>query len=164
MKPTALCAAGIAAATIVAACGDDTEPLMKEEFIEQADAICAETNERVAPIFEAVWADIDDAEETSGASGPLVFVRFDRAVDEAMPHFAQQLSELRGLEPPAEDEELVTGLLDDHESALARGAELAEAAAGGDEAAIATLDNDDPIDEVERRVRAYGMRVCGGDG
>ena len=67
MKPRSLFTVAVAAAAIVAACGHDTEPLNKEEFIEQADAICADTNERVVPIFEAVWADIEDAEETSGA-------------------------------------------------------------------------------------------------
>jgi len=163
MKPTSLFTVAVVAASIVAAC-DDTEPLTKEEFIEQADAICADTNERVAPIFEAVWTDIEDAEESSGAGGPLVFVRFDQAVEEAMPHFAEQLAELRALEPPAEDEEFVANLLNDHEAALAAGAELVKAAAGGDEAAMAALESDDPVAEVERRVRDYGMTVCGGEG
>ena len=53
---------------------------------------------------------------------------------------------------------------DDHETALADGAELVKAAAGGDEAARAALESDDPLAEVERRVREYGMTVCGGDG
>lgn len=163
MKPTSLCTVAVAAASIVAAC-DDTEPLTKEEFIEQADAICAETNELLAPIFEPVWADIEDAEETSGAGGPLVFVRFDRALDEAMPHLERQLAELRALEPPAADEEFVAELLNDHEAALAAGAELVKAAAGGDRAAMAMLESDDPVAEADRRVRDYGMTVCGGEG
>ena len=162
MKPTSLFTVAVAAASFVAAC-DDTEPLTKEEFIEQADAICAETNELLAPIFEPVWADSEDAEETSGAGGPLVFVRFDRAVDEAMPHLERQLAELRALEPPAEDEESVAELLNDHEAALAAGAELVKAAAGGDRTAMATLESDDPVVEADRRVRDYGMTVCGGE-
>ena len=54
--------------------------------------------------------------------------------------------------------------LDDHEVALAESAELVEAAAGGDEAAMATLESDDPVADVERRVREYGMAVCGAGG
>lgn len=109
-------------------------------------------------------ADSEDAEETSGAGGPLVFVRFDRAVDEAMPHLERQLAELRAVEPPAEDEESVAELLNDHEAALAAGAELVKAAAGGDRTAMATLESDDPVVEADRRVRDYGMTVCGGEG
>lgn len=161
---TALITAGIAAGAIVTACGGDTQPLTKEEFIEQADAICAETDELVAPIFEAVWADVEDWEDPTGEDAPLVFVRFDQAVDEVMPHFERQLDRLRELDPPVDDAELIAALLDDHEAALAESAELVEAAAGGDEAAMATLETDDPFVDVDRRVRDYGMTVCGADG
>lgn len=105
-----------------------------------------------------------DAEETSGAGGPLVFVRFNRALDEAMPHLERQLAELRALETPADDEVFVAELLNDHEAALAAGVELVKAAAGGDRAAMATLESDYPVAEADRRVRDYGMTVCGGEG
>jgi hypothetical protein len=48
-----------------------------------------------------------------------------------MPHFEWQLDQLRGLDSPLDDEELIAGSLDDHEVALAESAELVEAAAGG---------------------------------
>ena len=164
MKPTGLVMAGIAAGAIVAACGDDTRRLTKEKFIEQADAICAETNEVVAPVFEAVWADTENWDDPTGEPGPSVFVRFDQAVDEVMPHFERQLDQLRGFDPPLDDEELIARLLDDHDVALAESAELVEAAAGGDEAAMATLESDDPFADVDRRMREYDMTVCGADG
>ena len=88
----------------------------------------------------------------------------EQAVDEVMPHFERQLDQLRGLAPLLDDEELIAGLLDDHEVALAESAELVEAAAGGDEAAMATLESDDPFADVDRRMREYDMTVCGADG
>ena len=116
---------------------------------------------RVAPIFEAAWAHMEAADGRSGGGAPLVFVRFDQAVEEAMPDF---LDQLRGLDPPAEDTQFIDALSDDHEAPLADGAALVEAAAGGDEAAMATLERDHPVAEVGRPVRDRGMKVCGGDG
>ena len=86
------------------------------------------------------------------------------AAGEVMPHLERRLAELRALETPADDEEFVAELLNDHEAALAAGAELVKAAAGGDRAAMATLESDDPVAEADRRVRDYGMTVCGGEG
>jgi hypothetical protein len=66
-------------------------------------------------------------------------------------------------EPLAEDEEFAAVLLSHHETTIAARAELVKAAAGGDRAAMAALESDDPVAEVDRRVRGYGMTVCGGE-
>lgn len=101
MRLTGLFAVGIAAGSVVAGCGDENGRLTRSEFIERADAICAATNALVAPIFESVWADIEDWDGPSGDDAPVVFVRLDQAVDEVMPHFERQLDRLRELELPA---------------------------------------------------------------
>lgn len=163
MRITTIIASAIAGGIVVAACGDDTEPLTKAEFVEQADAICAETMEQITPIFEAVWSDVDMADENTPDGQHLVFVRFDEAVDEAMPFVDQQIAEIRELEPPAADKELIETLLDDQEAAFDEFAVLMDAAAGGDESAMATLERDDPTDDIDRRAREYGLEVCGQD-
>lgn len=69
-----------------------------------------------------------------------------------------------GLEIRANGGDHEADMLSDHEATLAAGAELVKAAAGGDRAAMATLESDDPVVEADRRVRDYGMTVCGGEG
>ena len=150
----------------VASCGDDTEPLSKAEFVEQADAICQTTLDQGEAIFDAAFADIDvdNADPNDPATQDLMIDMFAQAVDEAIPLFEQQLDELAALEPPTEDNELIDILLADFDDALSEYSDVIDAALAGDEQARAALGGDvDPFSDVNRRVREYGMTVCGSE-
>ena len=152
---------------LVAACGSDAEALSKAEFVEQANAICQLSIDEADPLFEAVWADFDDDTDWDDpAVQELIYVRFAAAMDDIKPIFDRQLDDIRALEPPAEDKELIEALLDDQEAVLAQFVDLMEAAAGGDEVARATIDNqdEDPFNDVDQRAREYGLTVCGSGG
>jgi hypothetical protein len=161
MKTTPLLAPAIGVGLLLAACGDD--PLTKDEFVERADALCAETQAEAAPIWESAWSDVESAGPSTGDGQAFVFVRMNRAVDELMPLFRGQLESIGELEPPSDDAELIGDLLDDFDAALAEFADLMDAAAAGDETAMAALEQDDPMVEVNRRAREYGLTVCGDD-
>jgi hypothetical protein len=149
------------AGLLIAACGDDTEALSKPEFIVQANAICQTTNDRLEPIFETVWADTDEIDWDDPVNELVLFARWDEAMQQVVPIVDQELADIRALAPPEGDAELIDTLLDDQEAAVAEFAGLMEAAAGGDEAAMAALDGEDPFDDIDRRAREYGLIVCG---
>jgi hypothetical protein len=159
---TLLAIAAVAAGLLAASCADDAEALSKQQFVEQANAICAASNERIDPLFERVYADLDDVDLNDPDSRFVIFRRFDEAMGEVLPIIEQQLDDIGVLQPPAEDEELIDTLLADQEAAIAEFAGLLEAAADGDESALAALETDeDPFDEIDRRARDYGLDVCG---
>lgn len=155
---TSVLVCGLAAS----ACGsDDPEPLAKPEFIAQANAICEATNEELAAVFEEIWAVADDVDLDDPDNELLMFSRWDAAMDEVVPIVDGQLDDIRALAPPAGDEELIETLLVDQGTAVAEFAGLMEAAANGDESAMAALEADDPFAEINQRARAYGLTACG---
>lgn len=152
----------VAAGLVFASCGVQSEPLSKAEFIEQANAICQSTNDRVEPLFEEVYNNLEDVDWDDPDNKLLLFVRFDEAMDEVLPIMNEQLDSIGALEPPAEDGELIDELIADQDAALTEFAVLMDAAADGDEAALAALDSEeDPFEEIDRRARDYGLIVCG---
>ena len=154
-------AAGVGLLT--AACGDDAEALSKPDFVAQANAVCQKSNDQINPIFETIYADTDEIDWTDPTNELLLFVRWDEAMHQVVPIIDQQLDDIRALAPPAGDAELIDALKEDQEAAIAEFADLIEAAAGGDEAALEALDssNEDPFDDINRRAREYGLTVCG---
>ncbi len=135
----------LAFALVGAACGGD-EALSKDEYIAQGNAICEDANAQVEP------GDFID--------------QFTAAVE-------GQLADLRDLAAPEGDENLLAALYDDVEAVLDEINQLADAAAGGDPAAIERLTSDeDPsrgslavalmaFDELDKRAIEHGLTVCG---
>ena len=146
---------------LVAACGNDVEALSKPDFIEQANAICEASFAEVGPLIEAVYADFDEEFDPTEAIEELFFVRWAEAMAEAGPIFGRQLDDVRALEPPAQDKDLIETLIDDQEAALTEFTRMVDAAAAGDEAARARMDEEDLFANVNQRVREYGLTVCG---
>ncbi len=131
-------------ALIAAGCGEDDSsepPLTKEEFITQADQICAESD-------QALTQAAQDEFGTSGAQPP-------REDQEAFissvvaPELADQREQIAALNPPEEDSEQIGELL----SALEELAAEAESNPGsvleGEQTQAAEL------------AGAYGFTVCG---
>lgn len=155
-------AAVTTAGLLLTACGDDEASITRDEFLEQANAICQETNDELEPVFLGVWEGLDDVDLDDPANQNIVFVRFDEAMDTIGPAARQQLEDIRALGAPDGDDELIETLLTDYASAIDWMESTAEAAAAGDEAAMEAMDGtDDPFIDLDRRAREYGLTVCG---
>ena len=164
-------AAMIGATTTLAACGDDTTAaLSKPEFVAQADAICAATDAELEPVWDTLWAmddlEFDHPDELDEAGQDLLFTRFAEAMGTIGPAWLESLDEIRALGVPTDDAATVGAILDDMETAVDDFTAIARAAADGDVAAREQMDdtNDDPMADVNRRAREYGLTVCGADG
>ena len=164
-KQILVVAVAVAGGLFLAACSDDAEALSKGEFVEQADAICQATNEEVEPAEEEFWSTFEDVDYDDPANQDLLFTNFAELVAVTAESWEQQIADLRELKPPAEDAEFLENLLDDFDAALAEMVETTEAAAAGDEAARARMESDteDPMTDLNRQAREYGMVVCGAE-
>ena len=133
------------AAIILAACGGD--PLSKEEFIAQADAICAEAEEEIADMERPTNPDQIDG-----------FVRQARELTE------NTLEQLRELDPPEADAEKLEQMLDAIQRAVDQLPALAEAAKTNDTQAIAEASRAvQEATETSREIASeYGFEKCGG--
>jgi hypothetical protein len=176
MKTTRPLAGGAMAMALlsITACGDDPEPLSKPEFVEQADAICARTQADVEPMWEAFWVDFearfgsgsgDDTAAPEADAEAAWFPLFDELLDDLAPILDQQVEDLRNLAPPTDDAELIDGLLDDLEAGIDEMNDIADRAADGDEAAREALGSEegDPLADVNRAAREYGLTACGAE-
>ena len=139
-----LVAVSACALLALAGCGDDggseSEELSRSEFIEQADAICKESNERI----EAAEDDFADPESPTQEE-------IETAVDDILiPELRSQLEDLRDLEPPAEDADEVDAIND----ALASAIEALE------EDWKSALQND-VLAEPSELAADYGLEDCG---
>lgn len=164
--------AGLAVtALLLTACGGDSEEaLSKEDFIEQANAICAATNEELDPIVEEFFAETfeDVPTDTPPSQVPVVITAFDELFDEVLtPAFEEQMDEIRALAPPEEDAEMLDELYDDLESGLETVNATLDDAVAGDPAAIEAFSSgasEAQLNEANRQAREYGLTVCGEEG
>jgi hypothetical protein len=145
-RPAVVAAAGL---FVLAGCGGDGgERLSKDEWIEQADAICAQANEDVEALEEPTALDeiADFTDEASGIS-------------------REALADLRALRPPEEDQATVDEMLDLVEQQIEIGEQIGEAAADGDQTEVQRLAAEaEPIEaEANEQARAYGLADCGED-
>lgn len=167
MKPTTIftTAACVAAGLLLTACGDDAESITKDAFLEQANAICQETNDELEPVFDGVWEGLDEIDLDDPVNQNIIFVRFDEAMDAVGPAARRQIDDIRSLGTPEGDEQLIETLLVDFEDVIEWMETTTEAAAGGDETAMEALDGTvDPFADIDRRAREYGLTVCGEEG
>ena len=157
MRHAALLAILVTVGLVAAACGSD-EALTKAEYIEQGNAICANSNAPIELVFEEVFADVplDPTQQQLVEA----FVGITAGIT---PLLEAELVDLRELAAPKEDEDTLELLWDDLEAVLVEINQLAEDAAAGDQAALDRIDSeeDDPFADVDRRAIQYGLTVCG---
>ncbi|MBM3667277.1 MAG: hypothetical protein FJW90_07315 [Actinobacteria bacterium] len=131
----------LAAGLIAAGCGDDdgSSDLTHEEFVTQANAICKEGN-----------AEIDAAaEETFEKNGQPTQAESDAFVtDTIVPNVQGQISDIRDLGIPEEDEDL-NGTLDE-----------AEEITDGLTDDPASFTQGDPYAPINDELRAAGLTEC----
>lgn len=145
--------AGIAAAglLLLAACGggdDGGERLSKSEWIEQADAICAQADEDVDALTEP--STLDEIPEFTETASEIS---------------REALTELRALQPPEEDQATVDEMLDLVEQQIELGEQIGEAASDGDQEEVQRLAAEaEPLEaEANEKARQYGLEDCGED-
>jgi hypothetical protein len=145
----------VASVLVVAGCGDDGgETLTKQEWLVQAEAICADMTAQEEEIGEP-----QSVEEMAEALD-----RFVEITDEG-------IDELEALPAPDGDEEVVAGIVEGFEGLVAAGGEFIEAV-------VASGSLDEMTPEVEEAFRdlemaqqqaeetavAYGLTGCFSDG
>jgi hypothetical protein len=155
MKWTGATVAALSAALVLAACGGDGddggggEQLSKQDFIEQADAVCAES----ADAEEAAQAKLESA------TGP------EQAADayEEFGDVAEGVNEeINALGRPEGDEELIDDLAAKQEQLVVLVDELAAAVRAEDQAeaeAVGTELNA-LVEESGKILDSYGFEVC----
>ena len=132
---------GLALAVVLAACGGEEEPgAEKQRYIEQSDAICAETFEK-----------------TSGATG-----RDQQAAEQQAEEWSAAAEQLRALPRPGEDFETATRFVVDAENLAMSYTAAARALALNDQEKANQAFDD--VDMVKRRAaetaEEYGYRDC----
>jgi len=138
---------------VVAACGGDdsssgssSEPLTKAEFVEAADAICAE-------------ADV----KNNALPEPETLEEFPDVLRQGLEIFEKQLNDLQALTPPEEGRESIDRavvLLGEVNEAVSEAADLFED--GELEGAQARIEDLDPIgEELDELAADYGLAACG---
>lgn len=123
---------------VLAGCGSDEEPLSSEEFVKQADKICADGNKEL----EEASADIDpnNAEDVEG------FVQ-----DVLVPNIQGQHDDLEGLVPPEDDQDT----FDDMLAALQEGLDQLS-----DDPSLITGDAD-VFGDANEEAQELGLTECG---
>ena len=136
---------------LLSACGGNGsgDRLSAEEFREQANAICAEFDEKI-----------------SGLATPSSPEDIPGYVEEVIPLVEDGLAELRALNPPEEFEEDYETMLDETEKAIPAARALSEAAVEEDPAAVEdALAQGQEADEASDRVAdELGLDECGQQG
>ena len=157
-------ALALAAALIAAGCGDDDETtttaaapttttsgatgatgatgeaLSKDEFIKQADQICADGDKSINEAFNAL-----------GSGEPSQQEQQQVVTDTVVPEIQGEIDGISALTPPAGDEEEVSAILDAAQSAVDQTKEDPTLLTQGQ----------DPFQEANQLAKEYGLKVCG---
>lgn len=133
-----------ALALVGAACGDDDAGLSKAEWIEAAEAICADANDA----FEALF-------EEGPPATPEATQRF---VEDVVPILERRVSELRDLEAPEGDAEEIAEMLDRGE----QGVDDVREASQSPEASVEIFNAEGGEDNraFDESLAAYGAEAC----
>jgi hypothetical protein len=137
-------AMGLAAA----GCGGGDDRLTREELVEEADATCADFDQRIEEINE-----------------PESPADIERYVQEIRPIVEEGTDELDALQPPEELEDEYDQWIQETRSAIDMFDELEEAAASGDEQRIQEVleGAGEGGEEADRLAQELGLQECGSD-
>jgi len=135
-------AGALIAAVALAACGGDDDP-SKTEFIKDANAICKEGDKRIN-------ADAEKAFSANKRPSKAEVTKFSE--DTAIPEIQAQIDDLRDLGAPSGDDEKVSAILDEAQSAL----DEVEADP------TVFLSDTDPFAKANKLAKGYGLTECAG--
>lgn len=169
MKPQFLLLAPLIAALLLApGCGGSSSPtasdtgadagaaLTKDEWIEQADAICLATAEKLGPLAEASARVLEGPETEATLARLAHYTRV--AADEA----EGELERLRALPAPTGDGDAIEAILGPSEANVAAIAQYGDAIEAEDLQRYEALKRRAQRLKAQagERARAYGLRVC----
>jgi hypothetical protein len=121
------------------------EPLSKQEFIKQADAICAKGDDEINR----------EGNQAFQGEPPSTEEQEQFATDTVIPNIQNQVDQIRTLTPPEGDEDEVNAILDAAQEGIDKLEEdpslIAEGGAAGG-----------TFEEANRLAQDYGLRDCGG--
>jgi len=125
------------------ASGGSGAALTQEEWVSQADTICAAGNKETDAV----------ADELFGGQRPTQAEIEQYATDVLIPSIQGQIDGIRALTPPAEIADDVTTFLDDADAALDE--------VRADPGVIAASDGAGPFADVNEEAKALGLEECG---
>jgi hypothetical protein len=130
---------------LVAGCGGGGGRLSKAEYAKQADAICTKYNAKLKALAR-----------------PTGITELPAYVDRALPLARKGTGELRGLEPPKDEEQTAKEWLDQNDSVVGSMERLRDAAKKGDRTGIqAALNEATSANQTANRLaRRLGLSVC----
>jgi len=124
----------------------------KKAYIEKVDAICTDTNTKLAPVEEQTFAEFPPTAEAWKEGLPGLLAAFKPAVEQ-----------IKALTPPAADKPAIDAILQKEDSIIQALEQAKVAADAGDETKLdETLKPVFPLfDEVDQSYREFGFQVCG---
>jgi hypothetical protein len=124
----------------------------KKAYIEQVDAICTSTEEKLAPIEETVFAEFPPTAEG-----------WKEGLPQLVPVLRTAITDIRAVTPPAADRPAIESILLKEDTLLQRLDEARAAADAGDENGLhEALKPAFPLfEEVDEAYRNFGFQVCG---
>ena len=139
----------LAAALAISACGGDDGGPSKAEFIEEADAICRESEERSQQIAAAGFRD------PQNPTGEEVLA----IIEKLLPIQRETIADVRELEMPEDDEDEINSILDRAEAATDEVAAIRDPQQAM--AAVQAADTpQDPFYEANQAAADYGFDEC----
>ncbi len=135
----------LAVGVVVAGCGGDDDELTKSEFTTQANAICEKGNAEIDSAANKAFPrhrPPSEAEATNFAEDTLI------------PNVQRQIDDVRDLNPPSEDEDEVTAILDEAQQSLDR---------VEDDPTILFGAGQSPFAKSNQLAKAYGLDECASD-
>lgn len=134
-------------ASSLGACGGGDDGTSKDDFIEQADKLCAETNEEGTKLAQESFED-------PTAPTPQEAQNF---VQKAVPIQRELLAELRALERPAGDEDEIEAWLDATDEGTDKIEEMGQSA---EDSLTLLRSNVNPLSEANDLAADYGLSDC----
>ena len=137
------------AALVFSACGGDSGP-SKDEFIEEADAVCAEASERNQQIARDGFSNPENPRPEEVLA----------VVEELIPRQRETIDDVRALEMPEDDEDEINDLLDEADAVT----DQVEQEVDTPQEAVAVVQASDtpenPYHEVNRKMEDFGFEEC----
>jgi hypothetical protein len=146
-------AAALASVAALGACGGSSSSykgLSKADFVTQAEAICTAGNTKIAKISAQF-----------GSKEPTIAQFKSAYINQLIPIFHSEVTDLRALKPPAADRDTIKKMLDE----LSTGVDQAKAEVEGakTQAELGTIKEPAGMKTASAAARAYGLAVCGSD-
>lgn len=152
--------AGLLLAVVVAsaACGGSSEKrLTKEQYIEQADAICKPYEVQIEDKIESELGELpEDPSDWSAADKEKLATTFR---NDFLPLAEEELEKVKKLKPPKEDQKTIDAMLAAVEEANKKIAEVSQGS--GEQLVDMLVNGEEPNAKANQLAQEYGLQECG---